>query len=202
MREKKINRKELVKSAVIIVLALGILILLGRILKYQNYENDYADWIGIQEKENDYYAGRIQEGFEKAVEPESIIISTGGKSTCIFRDERRYEDTFIKMKNALNEGKTDFKGEITADEWVSIAGKGGIHLRFIYDLTEENIDEIGIRKDTFAKEVESFCEILVSAENKLLLLGTREGKGYKFSFDYGKIETLDDFNIEKGTCEL
>ena len=61
MKKKKVNKKELVKSVLIIVLALGILILLGRILKYQNFENDYTDWIGIQEKENDYYTGKIQE---------------------------------------------------------------------------------------------------------------------------------------------
>jgi len=201
MKKKKVNKKELVKSVLIIVLALGILILLGRILKYQNFENDYTDWIGIQEKENDYYTGKIQEGFAKAVEPESIIISTEGKSTCIFKSERRFEDTLTKMKNALNNAKTELMGEVTADEWVSYAGKGGIHLRFMYDLTEENIDEIGIRKDTFAKEAESFCEILVSVEDKVLLLGTRDGKGYKFIFEYEKFETLDDFNIENGTCE-
>ena len=90
MKKKKVNKKELVKSVLIIVLALGILILLGRILKYQNFENDYTDWIGIQEKENDYYTGKIQEGFAKAVEPESIIISTEGKSTFIFKSERRF----------------------------------------------------------------------------------------------------------------
>ena len=86
---KNVNKKELIKSVLILVLAFGNLFLLGRILSYQNFESDYTEWIGIQEKENDYYIGRIQESFEKAVERESIIISTGGRSVCIFKDESR-----------------------------------------------------------------------------------------------------------------